>query len=226
MMIVRNKRIGYLTTTPSPGHPNWPRTNHWTPPPQSSHLLLVRQIWFPPQIGHTLDHWWITWWSRESALSSRARVTSLNSHCEVHLPSAKDIYLNETCWQITSQRRHVHTRDLLTWVRSYWLPFTLTHSITPCCLVNLFDVTLACKDVNSKLVRIVTVADADSEKGVDDSLVQTWKMKFSHKINFLSRLWAQGLVKIEVEVQAQFWGWSLVNILLLILGWDYEDYSW
>ena len=112
MMIVRNKRIGYLTTTPSPGHPNWPRTNHWTPPPQSSHLLLVRQIWFPPQIGHTLDHWWITWWSRESALSSRARVTSLYSHREVHLPSARDIHLDQTCRQITRQRRHVHTQDL------------------------------------------------------------------------------------------------------------------
>ena len=114
MMILRNKRIGYLTTTPGPGHPHWPGSNHWTPPPQSSHLLLVRQIWFPPQIGHTLDHWWITWWSRESALSSRARVTSLNSHCEVHLPSARDIYLNQTCRQITRQRRHVHTRDLNT----------------------------------------------------------------------------------------------------------------
>ena len=111
MMIVRNKRIGYLTTTPSPGHPNWPRTNHWTPPPQSSHLLLVRQIWFPPQIGHTLDHWWITWWSRESALSSRARVTSLYSHCEVHLPSAGNIHLNRTCRQFTRKRRRVHTRS-------------------------------------------------------------------------------------------------------------------
>ena len=93
-------------------------------------------------------------------------------------------------------------------------------------LVNLIDVTLTCEDVNSMLVVVVKVADVDAKKRVDDSLVQTWKMKFSHKINFLSRLWAQGLVKIEVEVQAQFWSWSLVNILLLILGWDYEDYSW
>ena len=105
--------------------------------------------------------------------------------------------------------------------------FTLvTNSLTPSCLVNLIDVTLACEDVNSMLVEVVKVADVDAKKRVDDSLVQTWKMKFSHKINFLSRLWAQGLVKIEVEVQAQFWSWSLVNILLLILGWDYEDYSW
>ena len=56
MIILRNRRIGYLTTTPGPGHPHWPGSNHWTPPPQSSHLLLVRQIWFPPQID-----WSHTW---------------------------------------------------------------------------------------------------------------------------------------------------------------------
>ena len=30
----------------------------------------------------------------------------------------------------------------------------------------------------------------------------------------------------EVEAQARFWNWSLVSILLLILGWGNEDYSW
>ena len=48
--------------------------------------------------------------------------------------------------------------------------------------------TLACEDVNSMLAEVVKVADVDAKKRVDDSLVQTWKMKFSHKINFLSRL--------------------------------------
>ena len=48
--------------------------------------------------------------------------------------------------------------------------------------------TLASEDVNSMLVEVVKVADVDAKKRVDDSLVQTWKMKFSHKINFLSRL--------------------------------------
>ena len=32
--------------------------------------------------------------------------------------------------------------------------------------------------------------------------------------------------EIEVEAQARFRSWSLVSILLLILGWGYEDYSW
>ena len=59
-----------------------------------------------------------------------------------------------------------------------------THS----CLVNLIDVTLACEDANSKLVEIVIVADVDAQKRVGDSLVQIWKLKFGHKIKFLSRL--------------------------------------
>ena len=54
----------------------------------------------------------------------------------------------------------------------------VTHSLTPCCLVTLIDVTLACEDANSKLLKIVTVADVDTEKRVDDSLLQIWKLKF------------------------------------------------
>ena len=55
--------------------------------------------------------------------------------------------------------------------------------------------TLACpcEDVNSKLDEVVTVADVDAEKCVDDSLVQIWILKFGHKVNSLFR---QGLVKI------------------------------
>ena len=44
--------------------------------------------------------------------------------------------------------------------------------------------TLACGDANSKLVEVVTVADVDAMKRVDDSLVQIWKLKFGHKVNF------------------------------------------
>ena len=39
----------------------------------------------------------------------------------------------------------------------------VTHSLTPCCLVNLIDVTLVCEDGNSKLVDVVTFADVDAE---------------------------------------------------------------
>ena len=65
---------------------------------------------------------------------------------------------------------------------------SLTHSLTNSCLVNLIDVTLACEDANSKLVEVVTVADVDAWKRVDNSLVQIWKLKFGNKIKFLSRL--------------------------------------
>ena len=49
---------------------------------------------------------------------------------------------------------------------------SLTHSLTPSCLVNLIDVTLASEDANSKLVEVVTVADVDSEDYVGNSLLQ------------------------------------------------------
>jgi len=42
----------------------------------------------------------------------------------------------------------------------------------------LFDVTLACKDANSNFFDVVTVADVDAEKRVDDSLVVIWKLIF------------------------------------------------
>ena len=44
--------------------------------------------------------------------------------------------------------------------------------------------TLACEDAKSKFVEVVTVADVDVGKRVDDSLVQIWKLKFGQKINF------------------------------------------
>ena len=50
--------------------------------------------------------------------------------------------------------------------------------------------TLACpcEDVNSKLDEVVTVADVDAEKCVDDSLVHILTLKFGHKVTFLFRL--------------------------------------
>ena len=48
--------------------------------------------------------------------------------------------------------------------------------------------TLACEDANSKLVKVVTVADVDAKKRADDSLVQIWKLKFGHKVKCLLRL--------------------------------------
>ena len=69
-----------------------------------------------------------------------------------------------------------------------------------------------CEDDNSKLVEVVTVTHVDDEKRADKSLVQIWKVKFGHKVKFLFRLWAQGLVKIS----------SLSLVEILIFGWDFE----
>ena len=41
----------------------------------------------------------------------------------------------------------------------------------PWCLVNLFGVTLAREDANSKVVDVVTVADVDDEDHVGNTLL-------------------------------------------------------
>ena len=46
--------------------------------------------------------------------------------------------------------------------------------------------TLACKDVNSKFVDVVTVADVDTEDRVGNSLLQIWELRFGHKAKFCS----------------------------------------
>ena len=44
------------------------------------------------------------------------------------------------------------------------------HSLTDSCLVNLIDVTLACEDNYSILVKVFTFADVDDEDHVGNSL--------------------------------------------------------
>ena len=44
--------------------------------------------------------------------------------------------------------------------------------------------TLACKDANSKLVEVVTVADVDDEDHVGNSLLQICGLRFDHKAKF------------------------------------------
>ena len=48
--------------------------------------------------------------------------------------------------------------------------------------------TLACEDVNSKLVEVVTVANVDDEDGVGNSSLQIWELTFGPKAKFLFRL--------------------------------------
>ena len=66
--------------------------------------------------------------------------------------------------------------------------------------------TLACEDVNSILVGVVTVVDVDAEKRVDSSLVQIWKLNFCR--NFFSTFVQNFSLRFgqdfEVEVSAKF----------------------
>ena len=48
--------------------------------------------------------------------------------------------------------------------------------------------TLACKNANSKLVEVVTVADVDAEDNVGNSLLQIWELTFGSKAKYLFTL--------------------------------------
>ena len=48
--------------------------------------------------------------------------------------------------------------------------------------------TLACEDVDSKLVDVVIVADVDDEDRVGNSLFQIEELRFGHKAKLLFRL--------------------------------------
>ena len=58
---------------------------------------------------------------------------------------------------------------------------SLTDSLTHSCLVDLIDVTLAREDSNSKLVKVVTVADVDDVDRVGKCLLQIWRLRFGSK---------------------------------------------
>ena len=64
--------------------------------------------------------------------------------------------------------------------------------------------TLACKDVNSKLVEVVTVANVNDEDRVGNSLLQIWELTFGPKAKLFSHFGHKVGQDFEVEVQARF----------------------
>ena len=48
--------------------------------------------------------------------------------------------------------------------------------------------TLACEDANSKLIKVVAVADVGDEDRVGNSLLLIWKLRFGHKAKLLFKL--------------------------------------
>tara|TARA_Y100001956_G_scaffold262_1_gene421 strand:+ start:152 stop:337 length:186 start_codon:yes stop_codon:yes gene_type:complete len=58
-------------------------------------------------------------------------------------------------------------------------------------------------------------------------LLHTWELGLGNKAKLLFRLSAQGFGQgFDVEVQARFLGWRLVNILPLMFCRGYEVESW
>ena len=99
----------------------------------------------------------------------------------------------------------------------------------------MIDVTLACEDAKSKFVEVVTVADVDVGKRVDDSLVQIWKLKFGHITKFLSsprfdQDFEGGILNLKfgqyfaAYVWLRLWSWIIVEILMF--GLDFEVDAW
>ena len=70
--------------------------------------------------------------------------------------------------------------------------------------------TLACKDANSKLVKVDTVAEVDDEDRVGNNLLQISNLRFGQRTKLLFRLSAQGLVrslklKFRRDFEAEVW---------------------
>ena len=83
-------------------------------------------------------------------------------------------------------------------------------------------------DGNEVLLPFSCQTFSNYEERANGSLVQIWKVKFGNKVKFLFRLWGQGFKvcsRFQVDVQARFWSWSLVIILLLMIGWGYKVLS-
>ena len=77
--------------------------------------------------------------------------------------------------------------------------------------------TLTFEDANSKLAEVVTVADVDEDR-LGNSLLQIWELGFGRKVKLLSRLWAQGLVKIlklkfRQELKLEFGQYFAADVL-------------
>ena len=89
--------------------------------------------------------------------------------------------------EVTTKYIHTNLKNLFYWIRALSLAtlFTnsVTDSLTPSCLVNLIEVTLA--RANSKLVDVVIVVDEDR---VGNSVLQIWKLRFGHEAKLLLRL--------------------------------------
>ena len=116
----------------------------------------------------------------------------------------------------------------------------VTNWLTDFCLVNLIDVTLMCEGANSKLVEVVTVADADAEllfRLWAQGLVKIFRLKFRQDLKlefgqFFLLMFCKGYVESKLNLGRARWSWvwsrfwSLSFMERLIFGWDFEVDAW
>ena len=111
----------------------------------------------------------------------------------------------------------------------HWEYLSLTNSLTHSCLVNLIDVTLACEDDNSNLLRLFLLFMLMMRNVLTTVWCRCGRWSLVIKLSFCSDFEhkvSRFGQDFEVDVQARFWSWSLVIILLLMLGCGYEVHSW
>ena len=98
--------------------------------------------------------------------------------------------------------------------------------LTDCCLVNLIDVTLACEDANSNLLRLLLFLMLMLRIMLATICYRFGSWRLVLKLNFF-RLRAQGLVKIlklkfrqdfETGACSAFCRWCFVEVMKLNLG--------
>ena len=167
---------------------------------------------------------WLCWWDRWSyrwcnmTNIMRMMMTVMldtgfqesYSTLDLNLLAAGGVrrYLSEltpTFWKPHFYRTRVRSLGMLV---TNWLTESLTH----CRLVNLIDVTLACEDENSNLLRLLLLLML-MMRIVLTTVWCRFGRWFGHKVKFLFRLWAQGF-----KVWSIFWSWCSGKILKLKFG--------
>ena len=68
----------------------------------------------------------------------------------------------------------------------------------------MIEVTLVCEDANSKLVKVVVIANVDDEDRVGNSLLQIWKLSLDIRLTFVRTFSTRFGQEFEVEIQARF----------------------
>ena len=113
---------------------------------------------------------------------------------------------------------------------THWLLFSkLDGLVWSQPLDDVANIYAACKDDNSNLLRLLLLLMLMMRNVLTTVWCRfgRWSLvlklsfcsDFEHKVSRFGQ-------DFEVDVQARFWSWSLVIILLLMLGCGYEVYSW